>query len=203
VKKQQIGLGVRIQPKEGGKEAHVIETTQRMQFFREDNKALVQIGPDRLSINHLRPYPKWVEFKPLILDVLRNYVATAAPKGFKRIGLKYVNKIEIKEKVLDLKEYFKFFPTIPENIPKNNEGFQLRIEIPYGERDRLLLTLGSIDSPDEVSSVLLDLDFILIAPESILVEGAAEWLEEAHNNIEYVFEACITDKCRNLFKEEK
>src|SRR5882672_10952662 len=29
----------------------------RMQFLKEDERALIQVGPDTLAINHLKPYP--------------------------------------------------------------------------------------------------------------------------------------------------
>lgn len=40
----------------------------------------------------------------------------------------------------------------------------------------------------------------MVIPEKITIGQANEWLEQAHEVIEKTFEACITDKCKNLFE---
>lgn len=204
VKQQQMGFGIGFQPKEGGIEQKV-DMFQRMQFFRSDRSALVQVGPDLLTINHLKPYPTWDTFKPMILKNLETYQTVAKPKGFKRIGLRYINKIEFDEHPIELTDYFNYYPFIPTNLPQMHEMFQVRVEIPYEEgRDRLLLTLASvIPEKPNVLSLLLDLDYIMAIPERIPLDQASEWIEKAHTIVENAFEACITDRCRNLFGEEK
>ncbi len=204
VKQQQMGFGIGFQPKESGIEQRV-EMSQRMQFFRPDKSALVQVGPDLLTVNHLTPYPTWELFKPLILKNLEIYQAIAKPKGFKRIGLRYINKIEFDEHPLELTDYFNYYPFIPTNLPQMHETFQVRVEIPYeGGRDRLLLTFTSaIPEKPDVLSLLLDLDYIMAIPERIALNQVSDWIEKAHTTVENAFEACITDKCRSRFGEEK
>jgi uncharacterized protein (TIGR04255 family) len=204
VKQQQMGFGIGLQPKEGGIEQRV-EMSQRMQFLRSDKTALVQVGPDLLTINHLKPYPTWEAFKPLILKNLEIYKEIAKPKGFKRIGLRYINKIEFDEHPIELTDYFNYYPFIPTNLPQLHETFQVRVEIPYEEgRDRLRSTLASvIPEKPEVLTLLLDLDYIMAIPERVSLEQASAWIERAHAEVETAFEACITDKCRKLFGEEK
>lgn len=204
VKQQQMGFGIGFQPKEGGIEQKV-EMSQRMQFFRSDKSALVQVGPDLFTINHLKPYPTWEAFKPLILNNLRRYQEIAKPKGFKRIGLRYINKIEFDVHPIELTDYFNYYPFIPTNLPQMHETFQVRVEIPYEEgHDRLLLTLGTaISEKPDILSLLLDLDYIMAMPERISLDQAPDWVEKAHTMVENAFETCITDKCRNLLGKER
>jgi len=204
IKQQQMGFGIGFQPKEWGIEQKV-EMLQRMQFLRSDKTALVQVGPDLLTINHLKPYPTWGIFKPLIIDNLEIYQEVAKPKGFKRIGLRYINKIDLDKRSRELTDYLNYYPFIPTNLPQMHETFQVRVEIPYEEgRDHLLLTLASaIPEKPDVISLLLDLDYIMAIPEGIPLDHASDWLEKAHIIVENAFEACITDKCRLLFEEEK
>lgn len=204
IKQQQMGFGIGFKPKEGGIEQKV-EMSQRMQFLRPDKTALVQVGPDLLTVNHLKPYPKWEAFKPLILNNLGIYQEITKPKGFKRIGLRYINKIEFDKGPIELSDYFNYYPFIPPKLPQIHETFNVRIEIPYEEGcDRLLLTLTSIipEKPD-VLSILLDLDYIMAIPDRIPLDQASNWIEKAHTMVENAFEACITDKCRSLWGEEK
>ncbi len=204
VKQQQMGFGIVLQPKERDIEQRV-EMSQRMQFLRPDKTALVQVGPDLLTINHLKPYPTWEAFKPLIVNNLGIYQKVAKPKGFKRLGLRYINKIEFGGGHIELTDYFNYYPFIPTTLPQMHETFQVRVDIPYEEgRDRLLLTLASvIPEKPEVLTLLLDLDYSMTIPERVSLEQASAWIEKAHAIVETAFEACITDKCRNLFGEEK
>lgn len=204
IKQQQMGFGIGFQPKEGGIEQK-FEMSQRMQFFRSDKSALVQVGPDLLTVNHLKPYPTWELFKPLILKNLEIYQAIAKPKGFRRIGLRYINKIEFDEHPLELTDYFNYYPFIPTNLPQMHETFQIRVEIPYEEGlDRLLLTFASaIPEKPDILSLLLDLDYIMAIPDRIALNQVSDWIEKAHTMVENAFEACITNKCRSLFGEKK
>lgn len=203
-KKQQMGFGVGFQPKEGGIEQKV-EMSQRIQFLRPDKSALVQVGPDLLTVNHLKSYPTWEAFKPLILNNLRKYQEVAKPKGFKRIGLRYINKIGFDKRPIELTDYFNYYPFIPTELPQMHEAINVRVEIPYEDgSDHLLLTLtGIIPEQPDVLALLLDLDYIMAVPERIPLDQASDWIEKAHTRVENAFEACITDKCRSHFSEVK
>lgn len=199
-KQQQVGFGVEVRPEDRKLEQR-IEMTQRMRFLRSDKTALVQVGPDLLAINHLKPYPTWHAFKPLILQNLEKYQKIANPKGFKRIGLRYINKIEFSIESIELSDYFNYYAFTPKGLPQVHDAFNVHVEIPYGERNEyLLLTLRKvIPEHPETISIVLDLDYITAKSESVPSERVPDWLENAHTNIEKAFESCITDKCRNFF----
>ena len=63
----------------------------------------MQVGPHFLAVNHLQPYPHWQSFKSLIFDNLHFYRRVANPTGFKRIGLRYINRIATPETSLDFR----------------------------------------------------------------------------------------------------
>lgn len=200
-KQQQLGLGIRVRQEAGAIQHEVLQSPDRMQFLRKDKTALIQVGPDLLTVNHLKPYPTWEVFKPLILDNLNKYNEVAKPKGFRRLGLRYINKIDIPVRPVELPQYFNYYPHMPNIVPQVYDAFNVRVEIPHKEdRDRILLTfVNTIPEKPEALSFLLDLDYVMVMPEKIAIEQAEEWLEQAHEVIENTFEACITDKCRKLF----
>lgn len=96
---------ITARPSEVGQE---ILTTDRMQFLRKDEKALIQVGRDLLAVNHLRPYPSWQAFLPLIRQGLSAYREAAHPSGLSRVGLRYINRIEIPGPSIKLEDYFDF-----------------------------------------------------------------------------------------------
>lgn len=198
-KQKQVNFGIEIKQDNQSVEYKQMPATERMQFLNESKVALVQLSPDILTINHLKPYPNWEKFKPSIIDTLKQYCDVVNPKGLKRIGLRYINKIDIKEEKVFLENYFNFFPKLPDTLPKQHGNFNIRIEFSY-EKDKLLLTFGTIVSGQaDVVSFIFDLDYNVNIPTEIKFENIDSWLDKAHKNIEDTFEACITDKCKMLF----
>lgn len=177
----------------------------RMQFLREDEKAFVQVGPDLLAVNHLAPYPTWEGFAPLIQDALKAHVAVAQPKGLRRIGLRYINQLEIPGETVDLDQYLNFRPFVGPGLPQLLHGFILGIQTPYDEeRDMLRLQLTTIESKAAgTSSLLLDMDYYLARPEGVALDASFDWLEHAHTRVQSAFENCLTDKLRGLFSQHR
>lgn len=175
----------------------------RMQFLREDEKALVQVGPDILVVNHLRPYPTWSVFKGMIIDALDIYKQVAQPEGLTRIGLRYINRIDVPRSEAQIEDYLLAIPQVPEPIPQLFATWVQRVEIPFEDTNGLLaLQSGSIQQPQQKElAFLLDLDFSTLRAESVALDSALIWIEQAHDRIEQAFEASITDNTRELFKE--
>jgi uncharacterized protein (TIGR04255 family) len=175
----------------------------RMQFLREDEKALIQVGPRLLAINHLKPYPSWSEFSPLIQRGLDAYKSVATVTKIHRIGLRYINRIEIASKRIDLEDYFEFRPFVGSSLSQEMRAFVVGIQISYeGERDILKIEMANAatGSPDSVA-IILDLDYFLARPGEVPAEKALEWVDRAHTHVEETFEACITPRLRALFQE--
>lgn len=173
----------------------------RMQFAREDEKAIVQVGPDLLVVNHLAPYSTWKEFVPLIRQGFESYQAVTRSKGLRRIGLRYINRIEVLGSSIELSDYLNFRPHLGPALPQLVSGFVLGIQSAFDDgRDLLRLQLNSTepDTPDSIAAIL-DLDYFLAQPAGVPLHAAFDWLEAAHLRIQGVFEGCLTDKLRSLF----
>lgn len=183
--------------------AQKVTTSDRMQFLQEDEKALVQVGPDLLAVNRLKPYPSWEEFVPLIRKGFNAYSKAAPPKGIRRIGLRYINRIEIPGESIKVEDYFRFYPFAGPDLPQEFARFIVGIHIPYeGLRDalRLQLASGTVETTD-ILTAMLDLDYFLAKPGEVTLDKVFEWVEIAHGHVEEVFEACITDRLRQMFEE--
>ena len=167
-----------------GQVKHQLVATDRMQFLREDEKALLQVDRDLLVVNHLKPYPTWTEFLPLIRQAFKAYGDVANPKGLRRIGLRYINRIEIPGPRVELEDYLNFRPFVGAGLPQDFASFIVGIEIPYdNSRDRLRLqaTTAAAQPPGAVA-IMLDLDYFLAQPGQASLETVFEWLDAAHEN---------------------
>lgn len=174
-------------------------------FSTEDTKTSIRVGSQLpiLSIMKQKPYSTWNEFKPQIEGAYKELRAIEGfeVKGITRIGLLYVNLIEIPQKSVKLGDYFEYAPYLGEKLPKEQRSFLLGSEFNFSEgRDVCRVQLASmVPSKPENFSVRLDLDYYVAQPQAISPDEVIVWVESAHAKLEELFEGCITDKTRELF----
>jgi len=200
-KRQEQTFEIKVVPIPGRVEQSVGSPT-KIQFLRADNSAMVQVGPDLLTINVYPPYPGWENFQALIRQQFQIYTRIAKPGEFQRIGLRYINKILFPNAIIETTEFFLYYPHLPHEVEQTHGPFEMSVMHLYENgRDVLTLRMKTIasDGPD-TSAIGLDLDYYLAAPSNIKLADGLEWVEKAHTRVDTMFEACITDKTRNLFE---
>lgn len=201
-KRQEQTFEIKFEPVEGKVERN-IGSPSKMLFLRGDGSAMVQVGPDLLAINVLAAYPGWESFASLIKKQFSIYTTIAKPIGFRRIGLRYINKILFPTKFIETTEFFYYYPHLPETVEQKHGPFAMRVIHDYEtERDLLTVNMGTMKSDDsEKLTIGLDLDYHLARPDDIKLVDGLEWVDVAHDRIGAMFEACITDAARTLFEE--
>lgn len=196
--KKQVGKTIKllIEGKEGKVTSKPTDTYSAMRFFREDKSAFLEISPHKLSINHLRPYSGWDNFKSLILDSLNKYIELAGTSHIKKASLRYINGFEVHDDPFEISEYFTFEPSLPVDKPLQN--FFTRSELIYEDvQSVFVVTLGTQEVKDDDSYIVLDLEF---KTEVINLNLCSDWLEKVHQHIGEVFELCITEKMRERLR---
>lgn len=197
-------VSLSLSPQKEGIEQEV-QTEERVRFLREDENALIQVGRCFLAINHLEPYSSWHEFLRLIELGLTAYREIAAPKRIRRIGLRYINRIEIPEKSIELEDYFHFRPFVGPELLQDIDAFICGIQVPFeGSRDTLKLQLTSTTTKDpNITAAILDLDYFLVKPGAVVLDNVLEWVDAAHERVVECFEASIAERLKERFKEVK
>ncbi|MGH7451598.1 MAG: TIGR04255 family protein [bacterium] len=170
----------------------------KTKFRRADGSALLQVSPKLLAINQLRPYPTWPQFKKTILEAYAIYRELAQPAGITRLGLRYINQIEIPEPKIEIGRFLR-------GCPEGYHKLFLSTEFPFAaEQENLAMILAHVPHDEgDFSRFYLDLDYgafpvTVMAPETI-----ATILERAHDRIEQIFETSLTGETRRLFGEIK
>ncbi|HEC93618.1 MAG TPA: TIGR04255 family protein [Candidatus Atribacteria bacterium] len=202
-KKQDAGFEIKARPTEKGIEQLIEVIPSKIRFISEDGSKMVQLVPNSLVINHLRPYPVWDQFKKIIIENFKLYNKIAKPSEIIRIGLRYINKIYLPLGA-KIEDYFNFYPTLPKELPQEIGKLNLRLEMPFGEEERLILWLREIPSEKDHSeeiSFILDLDYISFQKRNPKNIGDIEdYLDKTNYNLYSAFENCLTEKCKEKFK---
>jgi len=182
-----------------------IRKIEQVRFLNNDKTTLIQVGPRTLSINQLKPYKTWSDFKHYIeyaFDILNKKTKLSAPQ---RIGIRYINKVEIPLQVANLNDYFEFRPYFGKNMQKSYNSFIVGCVFPFNEdRDSCKVELTSaVPENDGSSAFLLDIDYSLAKPQSVPIDASLEWVEDAHDETDNAFEGCISKPLRDIFGEVK
>jgi len=195
----QISIGIAANAEVIGQQ---IGALPLMQFLNEAGNALIQVGQNLLTVNQLKPYSSWQQFLPLIEEGLQAYRNVAHPKTIQRVALQYLNRIEFEHPV-KLEDYLHFYPFLGKELPQDIGAFVVGVQISRENARDLLnlqLTRLNVEEPNEVA-MILDLNYMLAKPGEVALDHVLEWVNNAHDYVEEIFEACITDRLRQRFKE--
>jgi uncharacterized protein (TIGR04255 family) len=160
----------------------------------------VQFRLDGFSFNMLRPYSNWDDFSALAFQNLQKYLALAKPLAITRIGLRFINRIDLPVENQGFENFIKYLPPVPAGLPKKFEKYFLQMQIPA--EDNLSKAVISQTFEQEKSGrvpFIIDIDVfqdIRLKPTDSLVEKFNS-LRVLKNMI---FEDLVTDDCKQFFK---
>ena len=174
-----------------------------LRFWRDgDESGYIAVAPYRLSVHHFRPYPSWERFGEIVDKGASAYLNVLKPTKIQRIGLRYINDINLGQTSVSLEEFFDFYPFVGQNIPQSLSRFHCLVQISFEDgRDLMTLQMATalqIEGND--AQVTLDLDYFLAQPKEFDLAESLNWLESAHSNLEVAFEGCLRDSVRALFR---
>jgi uncharacterized protein (TIGR04255 family) len=187
-----------------GIEARGLETVDIPIFLAEDRRTFIQVSPRGLSIHRLKPYRSWEDFRPTITLAYNAITSLTDVTGFDRVGLLYVDKIEIPGDDIRLADYFTFYPHCGEGLPGDVINFMVGCDFSYnGNRDicRLKLT-RAMPERQNTSAYLLTTDYFLAQRSAVKPENALVWVEEAHTTAKTLFKGCVTEKLEEIFNQD-
>lgn len=205
-KEQGVIQELEIAPRPSGLPPKM-RTGESVRFLSDDKLKFIRVGPRVLAIHCLRPYPSWGGFKPMVEKAFQALTSTTQVEIFQRIGLMYVNRIEIPSSStkIKLEEYFEFRPFLGLNLPQDMTNFIVGCQLPFFDgRDmcRIELTRAIPGKPKHLACILM-LDYSLAKSQAVSVTDVPNWIESAHQNVVTIFEGCITDRLRELFEVVK
>ncbi|MGG6295237.1 TIGR04255 family protein [Leptolyngbya sp. AN02str] len=173
-------------------------------FLSDDRKQVLQARLDGFAFSRLAPYSAWEPFRNEAKKLWQVYSAVAQPSSIKRVAVRYINRLDLPLPLEDFKDYLRTFPELSPDLSQDLADYVMQVIIPERELDSwLMLQEGVVPTPSGVSdvvSIALDITLFREPQTPIAEEDAWELLERFRIRKNDVFEACITNKTRSLFK---
>ena len=172
----------------------------QVRLLNSERTSLIQIAPYLLTVNRLQPYAGWDAFVAIVQRGYAAYRDIAQPLHLRGIIVRYLNQFTFAATPLALETYFNFYPYTGDNFPTMS-GFAASAQFAFADaRDMLLVQMRPLaeQQPQHVA-IQLELSYFLNAPRAVALDDALDWVTQAHQHIEDIFEACITGQLRERF----
>lgn len=183
-------------------------SAQRLIGYRllsDDERQIVQVRLNAFAFSRLAPYDRWETMRAEALRLWTVYRNSLSPVRISRIGVRYINRVDVPsqnpDQGIDLDQYFETAPRIAASLPQRMTNFFMRLQIPInGTGATAIVTETGVPSAVAGSvSTILDIDTFIQADhfDEESAWKATDFLRDQKNRF---FEACITDKVRELIQ---
>lgn len=167
-----------------------------------DLTEIVQMRVDGFTFSKLQPYHNWEDFITEAKRLLAIYHDFTKPEYANRIAIRYINAIDIKEKVFEVQDYFRMYTTIPESLPKKLLQFFSRVVIQDDGSENMAIINHTVEENTkkiDTTTILFDIDVFLQNIKIMTVDEIWPIADRLKDMRTRIFEGSITDKTRKLF----
>ncbi len=176
--------------------------TQEYLFLSREEKKVVQSKIDGFAFNKLKPYENWDLFRSEGRILWELYSEIVNPVKVIRIGLRYINRIEVPLPFKDFSEYLLTNPQIAPNIPQAVSHFFMRLEVPNPDIEATAIITQTMDKPTtgQRLPLILDIDVFRITEYLGKAEDMWEDFEKLCDFKNDIFFNSVTEKAKELFR---
>lgn len=169
-------------------------------FSNPESKQLFQARLDGFTVGKLAPYHGWDLFRAEAVRLWNIYRMATHPLAITRIAVRYINRLDLPLPSGDLEEYLKTAPRTSPDLPQALSGFFMQLQVPQDDLKAMLVLNEALVPPPSADSVsvLLDIDLFRVVDLPADEEGVWALLDQLRLRKNEVFEACITDRTREL-----
>jgi uncharacterized protein (TIGR04255 family) len=171
-------------------------------FRSSDKKQIYQARLDGFTMSRLAPYGRWDEFCSEGRRLWNSYRAIARPSKVVRAAVRYINRIDIPLPLNDFGDYLRTVPQVSTDLPQGLLGYFMQLRLPVLEINSYAVINETIIEPasPKIVSIILDIDIVRTEELPTVENDLWDLLEQFRHVKNNVFEACITDKARELFR---
>lgn len=174
-----------------------------LRLHSPDEKYVLQIRPNRLTLSRLPPYENWTALAEEAKRLWAVFIARLPPNRVLRIAARYINNLQLPMRSGDsFQKYINKLVEVPEGSPQAVEAFLQRFQLfdpVNGARVILTLALDSLTSQG-IAPVVLDIDafkIISLDPNDPAIWGELDRIKELKNRS---FFGTLTEKALELYK---
>jgi uncharacterized protein (TIGR04255 family) len=172
-----------------------------LRLAKADGSRVLQLRNEGFAYSHLAPYTEWPAFKAEAQPLWKRYREACRDAKATRCALRYINRIDIPETRIELHDYFELYPKIPDALPQQDVvGMTLNLQMPQPDLECMVNLGYALVEPVKAGhiSFILDIDIFRLQIEGWDDQRIWAFLDRLRDRKNEIFEACITDRTREL-----
>jgi len=173
------------------------------QFLNKAEAKAVQVRLDGFSFHKLKPYVNWESMRDEAEILWRKYVILAKPRNVNRIGLRYINQLELPMPVKDFKDYILTVLEIAPKLPQGISEMFMKIvthDPDSGAQAIITEALQPVDIKKNIVPIIFDIDSFYMRIEAPTERTIWDLLEKLRDFKNRIFFFSTTEKAKELFK---
>lgn len=198
---QELNHQIKIEP--GSPPQQTVTNTWKGARFRgSDGKNTVHFNRDGFVFSRQAPYQHWAAFSGEAMQLWRIFQDMAKPEAINRIGLRFINRIELPLGDGDFERFIDPTPQPPRGMDLPFYGFlhQETFAIPnYPYAVNLIRTIQPPQGSGGIA-IIIDIDVFTLQVGVFTESRIVQMLEEMHWLKNKVFFGSVTDAALEVFK---
>lgn len=203
-KQPRVQWQAELQLGKGPVQPEVRRGPEGFMFRSSDNRRIVQVRQDGFTFNWLKPYETWEAFRDEARPHWARYRSTFGPQVVTRLGLRYINRIELPLPFDDFRDFITTAPDIADGMPQSVRALFMRLEIPDPKSGLVAIVTETIEpSVDEGKRRLpfiFDIDVVRSAELEPTSPAIWETFEQMHDYKNEIFFASLTERAKEMFR---
>ena len=166
----QVSYQLRPSSVETSEPAKAISSWHGLAFHSADKLKIAQCQRDGFSFSRLAPYERWEVFEGEALQLWEKYCNLTKPVEIERIGVRFINRIEIDSKGGDLSYYLVNAPRSWDSFPVPFAGFMHSDTFSVPDTNYLIHVIRALQPGDTISvkpAIILDTDIFTQTPQKV------------------------------------
>jgi uncharacterized protein (TIGR04255 family) len=169
-----------------------------------DMSEIALVWPAALVVSQLAPYPGWDAFFARFTRDWNAWKRVVDPRKITQIGVRYINRIDVPFQgiIVEESEFLNVYPKLPASFGVV-AGYGVQAQLQLKDIDcNLVINSAAVPSPliGHVSFVL-DLDIYKAKDLPKNDDAIYELLSKIRTKKNEAFEACVTNRARELFQK--
>lgn len=169
----------------------------------EENNQVGQFRLDGFTFSRLEPYETWERLSSEAKRLWGIYRDVVGAQKIVRVAVRYINLLKLPGNWVEPEKYLNVFPQIPQSLPKDLSNYgPFGMSLPMGQPDLkgvlVINERNAVFADPRIVPIILDFDLYVDSPSVNNEEELWAFFERLRERKNLYFEACITDKTREL-----
>jgi len=175
-----------------------------VRFRSTDERHIAQFNRDGFVFSRLQPYESWEQLSREATRLWQFYAELARPTEIQRVGVRYINRIQLPQRELQFEDYIEPAPQPPRGLALPFGGFMHQDTLGVPGYSYAINVIRTVQIPPNLESegiaLVLDIDVFTLQAFNLGKDAIEQRLQEMRWLKNKVFFGSITKKALERFQ---